>query len=207
MSLNIFINRFPYVSKTKVLLIYRRFFLSIYKNKLMVILTELNKILDNKLILEYGTMLGAVRCNSVLPHDYDLDFGFPLSDWSLKIREEFFLKGFTLRHEFIVDGVVFEESYGYKGIVVDIFYYEIEDQKIYTPVFRRVNDRWTLFQFSNRFNGFKSIPFEDTNMSIPVNFDSHLKSYYGADYIIPNAQWSGPNDAVSTQRLASYVKK
>lgn len=104
MSLNIFINRFPYVSKTKILLIYRRFFLSLYKNKLMLMLTELNSILDEKLILEYGTMLGAVRCNAVLPHDYDLDFGFPLSDWSLKIREEFEKKALLLGMSLLLMG-------------------------------------------------------------------------------------------------------
>lgn len=88
-----------------------------------------------------------------------------------------------------------------------MFYYVLEDQRIYTPVFRKVNESWTLFQFNNRFDGLKSVPFEETNMFIPVNFDSHLKSYYGPDYIVPNTQWSGPNDAVSTQRLASYVKR
>ena len=158
--------------------------------------------------LENGTLLGAVRNNKIIPHDYDVDLGLPQSQWSANIRNELQKLGFQFIREIAVDNIVYEESYKFNGITIDFFYCPIIDNIVYTPVFRPFkNMTWDesliekggfeLYLFKNPYNGVKEILFENKQWYIPKNASLHLVSYYGDNYIVPEKNWKGENAAVA----------
>lgn len=206
MSLNIFMKKFPFISKTKIIFIKRRYFLLKNKKELINKLDVINKKLNSSLVLEYGTLLGCIRDKAILLHDYDLDFGIDRTLWNKDIRKICQREGLLLRHEFKINKEIVEESYIYKGIVIDFFYYTISGGEILTPVFRKENKEWVLYNFKNDYKGLVLSIFENESFNIPVNFDKHLISYYGPNYLIPDKNWKGPNDAISTALVGELVK-
>ncbi len=162
--------------------------------------------------LEYGTLLGAVRNNKIIPHDYDVDLGLLQSQWSIGIRNELKKLGFQFIREIAVDGIVYEESYKFNGITIDFFYCSIIDNIVNTPVFRPFkNMTWDeslkqkggfeLYLFKNPYNGVQEILFENEYWNVPKNSNLHLISYYGNNYMIPEKNWKGENAAVAMDRV------
>ncbi|WP_273804029.1 LicD family protein [Providencia rettgeri] len=158
--------------------------------------------------LEYGTLLGAVRNNKIIPYDYDVDLSLLQSEWNIETRNELGKLGFQFIREIAVNEVVYEESYNYKGITVDLFYCSIEDNIVNTPVFRPFkNMTWNeslvqkggfeLYLFKNPYNGVQEILFENKQWYIPKNASLHLISYYGNNYMIPEKNWKGENAAIA----------
>ncbi|WIH27830.1 LicD family protein [Photobacterium damselae] len=188
--------------------------LFLYKNKRKC-LDDFNIIAEKLGVeywLEYGTMLGAIRNNKIIPHDFDFDFSINREQWSKNIRDTLSENGFELIQDICIDNKVIEEKYIYHGINVDIFYCVVKDGYIYTPVFRtadglswsesiKENGGVNLYEFKNQYTGLKNIVFEDVVRYIPIESNSHLVSYYGADFLIPNRKWDGNNSAQETKYI------
>ncbi|MDE1493761.1 LicD family protein [Xenorhabdus bovienii] len=211
-------NLFPFLLhiKNKFYTIKRRKLLSKCKDDLLDSLELLSKKININYWLEYGTMLGAVRENKIIAHDYDLDIGILESDWSFAIRNELKKLNIKLIREIKIDNKTIEETYLFKGILFDIFYCELDNNILKTPVFRPFSgSNWLesinmyggieLYYFDNNFTGFSQVQLENKNMKIPKNYHSHLCSYYGDNYMTPIPNWKGNNAAYSTNKLGIEI--
>ncbi|CDG86477.1 LicD family protein [Xenorhabdus bovienii] len=201
-----------YKIKNKFISFQKRRNLKNKKNELIEIIINFFNDNSYQYWLEYGTLLGAIRSNSILPHDNDIDFGMLKKEWSNEIRNQLKKLGFKLIREFKVNNLVYEESYNFKGVTVDIFYSDITNGNLITPVFRpfwgltwieslKIKGGVELYEFTNPYNGFKKITFENHEISIPVNSHEHLISYYNENYMIPIKNWQGKNSAKPTNKL------
>lgn len=206
-----FLRKIPILRKIKNFISLELKMRKIKKNKLHLInALELIKK-DNKYIfwLDYGTLLGAVRNGKIISYDYDIDISMNKESWSPELKHYLYEYGFVFIKEINVNNIIYEETYSFNGILIDIFYCEIDNDRIKTPVFRPFkNHDWPssisyfggveLYIFDNFYSGLKEINFEDKLFFIPNNFHEQLNSYYGNDYLIPIKNWNGKNAAKET---------
>ncbi|HBC5916937.1 TPA: LicD family protein, partial [Proteus mirabilis] len=166
---------------------------------------------DQKYIfwLDYGTLLGAVRNGEIISYDYDIDISMDQKSWTPELKYYLYKYGFVFIKGIHINNVIYEETYSYNGILIDIFYCEINNGRIKTPVFRPFkNHDWPssihyyggveLYTFNNSYSGLKEIKFEGKKFFIPNNFHEQLTSYYGSDYLVPIKNWNGKNAAKET---------
>ena len=107
------------------------------------LLQNLKESLDSKKILfwlDFGTLLGAYRDHDFIKHDLDLDIG---TFWenAEEVRNTLLDNGFKILKEFRVgkDGVGgLEQTYYYKGVTVDVFYFHKENSIMYCNSFSRI---------------------------------------------------------------------
>lgn len=88
---------------------------------------DLCKLLNERNIkfwLCYGTLLGYVRENGILKHDFDFDIGLWNDDYSKELESALESHGFKLMHQFksITDYPAFEQTYEKNGVSIDFFY-------------------------------------------------------------------------------------
>lgn len=156
----------------------------------------------------YGTLLGFVRDNAVLLHDYDFDFGIWKSDWSEKIEDILFSKGFCLVHQFESESIVydaFEQTYEKDGVSIDIFCHYKDHEKTWTHVFyREPEDEECLPKGVYRIRklDYPTAPLIQVNflgnlVYMPENAEIYLEEIYGKEWRIPdpNYDWhKGPKN-------------
>ena len=88
----------------------------LFKENGLLTFKELGKILNDNNIkywLCYGTLLGYVRENGLLKHDFDFDIGLWNDDYSKELESALESHGFKLMHQFksITDYPAFEQTY------------------------------------------------------------------------------------------------
>lgn len=168
------------------------------------------KELNKSYWLEFGTLLGAVREGSAIKHDTDIDMGMYLDEYNSSIPEVLSRYGFKKIHELRSRTVsdAFEETYEYKGIHVDIFYFIKDNDSIYCYDFMR-KDPFSRELTISKFGGLvvRRIPLTfiglgEVNLSghvfnIPEPIEQHLISHYGEDYLKPNPGWTSAKNAAS----------
>ena len=77
--------------------------------------------------VEFGTLLGAVRNKSFIPHDIDIDVAMMKDSYSAELEQRLTSKGFVKDHHFdrlIVQSgerTTSEHTFHYKGLAIDIF--------------------------------------------------------------------------------------
>ncbi|MBR6690025.1 MAG: LicD family protein [Bacilli bacterium] len=184
------------VSKKKVNATKRKF---IQKNGLDV-LANTQRILDELNILNYadfGTMLGIVREGRLLKHDLDMDVGvFATPIEKEKIRMTLEREGYVLWRKYVFSNRVVEESYRYKGIKLDINYYEVKNNKSTTWLFYRepgrkyTNHERNIVEMTySLITATKKVKVGDYKISIPTNARTLLKEKYGKNWRIPDTGW------------------
>jgi len=152
--------------------------------------------------LAYGTLLGAYRDKDFISHDIDIDIGVFFKDYSKDIDIILKKYGFIKKHSFLVDKGEFalEETYEYKGIGVDIFYFKIEENRLIGYGF--INGQglsWdkTIQQYGGLFvreltfpyQGLDKIEFLDNFYPVPKNPYNHLSSHYGERFMVKDSKW------------------
>ncbi len=120
-------------------------------------------------------------------------------DYCKSVIEEHLLKnGFKKVHEFIFNDVIAEQAYVFKGVKVDLFYYEHEEEKSYCFGFFRFPeikyaylDEFSVFKFIyKRIEATEYRIVSDLRLSVPKNPEDVLAEKYGFDWEIPNKSWT-----------------
>ena len=182
----------------------RRFYL-LNANSL---LKQIKSSLDNNncfFWLDFGTLLGAYREKDFIKHDLDLDIGAFYKDAKL-VRKSLLDNGFKILREYRVgdDGALgLEETYIYKNVTVDVFYFHVEDDVMYCNTFSPLKDKdanISLFQVKQitvPFTGFSPLIFKDLEFNAPKDVVKHLKAHYGENFMIPNANFDYKKEATN----------
>lgn len=172
------------------------------------LLIQLKHTLDSNQIffwLEFGTLLGAYREKDFIKHDLDLDIGV-FYESSNQLRNSLIKEGFKLIREFKVgnDGKLgLEETYLYKGVTVDVFYFHKSDNIIYCNSFSNFEDEYDdmslcqVKQITVPFTGFSILEFKGMNFNVPYDIPKHLSAHYGANFMIPNAKFNYKEEATN----------
>lgn len=152
--------------------------------------------------LDFGTLLGWYRQRDFISFDVDLDLGAYSSDYDKfqKIRKRLEEQGFVYSRKFEYDERVVEESYSYKGLNVDIVYYEERkeiDKNIYSYLIVYAMDMNKMpidikgYYESNYIKKLIKTEFKGIEVQVPENTEEYLSNYYGDNFMtpIPNFDW------------------
>jgi len=170
-----------------------------------VVLSDISHIfkeLNIQYWLEFGTLLGAIREKDLIKHDLDIDLGLFLKDYSEEIEEVFKKYGFIKVSQISIDNGVYglEESYESKGVIVDLFYFTIKENIMYSHGFINEEGKsWyktiiengglVVEEITFQYTGFIEIIFLKQKHPIPKDAEAHLKMHYGKNYMQPDPQW------------------
>lgn len=197
----------------------------IFLNNGRLLLSQVKLIFDELNIqywLEYGTLLGAIRDKNFIQHDYDIDIGLFLTDHSEDIEIVFKKYGFIKTKQYSIDNKLYglEESYKYKGIDIDLFYFTLCEDRMRSHVFKNEEGKsWNKTIIDNGglivnemtfpYTGFKKINFLDTEHFVPKEADRHLKSFYGEKYMVKDKSWNpytmAKNLKVLDDKIGVYI--
>jgi len=161
------------------------------------------KELNKTYFLVYGTLLGAYRDKDFISHDIDIDIGAFFHEYDSNIEKVLINYGFKKTHEFVVDNGKFarEETYIYKKIHIDIFYFKLERDKLVGYIFsNEPNLSWNatikkhggllVREEITNFYGIEELKFLGGKYCILKNPKAHLEYFYGKNFMIPDASWT-----------------
>lgn len=153
--------------------------------------------------LDYGTLLGAIREKDFIAHDLDLDFGMFYSKNQFKVKEALEKYNIKKVREFTLDGQTVEETYNYKGLYFDIFYYFSDEKIMWTYGFTYKNNKLTKENFKDKDvsrgfqgqkyfvnkRGLEKLEFKGQEFLVPEDPCGYLRENYGENYMTPVKEW------------------
>lgn len=178
--------------------------------------------INNKfqLICAYGTLLGIVRDNMLLPWDDDLDF-IILDDgtfsWS-SFDECMKKSGFWLYREIEQDNKIVEKSYKKKGVLCDVRLWDNykKDRTVYGDYFPIQGHAYRSGVFeeydmtvSNMIpiNRIIIKKFNDIDIMLPDNAEDILAEFYGENWKYPDPNYIPGGKKIRIERKITYHNK
>jgi len=153
--------------------------------------------------LEFGTLLGAYREKDFIVHDDDIDVGLFLNNDYIKIQKTLEKSGFKLIQQIEVDNCTYglEQTYVYKGVYIDLFYFTKKEEEIHCHVFKTLKDKtWEetimlnggviVQEHTFPYMGLKFMKFQGLLFNVPSNIEEHLSANYGDEFMIENSKWN-----------------
>ncbi|WP_446470087.1 LicD family protein [Xenorhabdus stockiae] len=168
--------------------------------------------------LDWGTLLGAVREKDFIKHDSDLDFGMYLSDFSDEIERSLINHGFKKLRKFEKndDIIALELTFSFKGVPVDIFFYQEKNEHMICHHFGKFEESKSnnnikegmCITFQNYCPTFEltTIFFQKRKFLIPKNTTEYLTNYYGKDFMVPVIETGYIPDKYSYTKPIGYGK-
>ncbi|MHC4690210.1 MAG: LicD family protein [Planctomycetota bacterium] len=151
-----------------------------YRKHAQDVMVEFYKYMSEYITLfpMFGTLLGIIRSDSLIPHDNDIDFGY------LKSEEDELIKALDNLHGkygFVIVRNQFNNLYSVAHDTVLIDLYEYEENG---PVFMQ-GHREFYNLYSHEVLPFKTITFHDTEMKCIQDPIAYFERYYGKDWRTP----------------------
>lgn len=173
------------------------------KNGLQM-LDAANKVFNQmhvQAFLTYGALLGAYRDKGFISYDPDIDLGVLADKLPEDLHEKMANAGFQLyRQNVLSDGQVFEETYVYEKLHLDVFYYFQEGDDYYSIIARK--HEFKEWKEANATDGFPCdrsyVPASDFELRdflglkvyMPVKTDEWLRAIYSDSYMTPIKNWN-----------------
>lgn len=196
----------PLVHKAKF--IYQNLF---FKTNGNAVLTKTHKILttnDKFFWLDFGTLLGVYRDGKLIGHDLDIDIAMFYKDYDLSLKKLLTDNGFVFVREITCEGDsdALEQTYRYKNVNLDIFYYHKDGDMAYCHLFPEdENNEMSCNEIHSASTSFKKTNFLGLEFNIPKNTDKRLEDTYGEDWKIPIKNWYTPRDALNAKAVEGKV--
>lgn len=162
-----------------------------------------------KAFLTYGALLGAYRDHGFISYDPDIDLGILADDVPENIHQVMAKAGFQPYRQVVMAGTeqVVEETYIYKNLHLDIFYYIQEGQDLYSVIQRKHETKeWKEANATDGFPcdrsyvpacEFERREFLGLQIWMPVDTDGWLRAIYSDSYMTPIKNWNAKNGYIT----------
>lgn len=158
--------------------------------------------------LSDGTLLGAIRENDFIAHDYDIDVGVLASSFDPKavhaLIDEY---GFTLSQTWGVPEDGFSLSVERDNIRLDIFFYYPRDAGLYYSYYARL----TMTKAKRYDCIYPEVTcikrvFLGHKFWVPKDAEKHLETQYGPDWRVPVPTWNWITDPYNKKFTGIVVR-
>lgn len=151
--------------------------------------------------LTFGVLLGAYRDHGFISYDPDIDLGILADQVPNNLHQIMEDAGFRLRCQNVLaeSGTIMEESYAYKQIHLDIFYYYKDGKDFYCYIPRKHETKeWKEANATDGFPCDRSyVPacemerreFLGLQIWMPKDTDGWLRAIYSDSYMTPIKNW------------------
>lgn len=162
-----------------------------------------------KAFLTYGALLGAYRDHGFISYDPDIDLGILADDVPENIHQVMAKAGFQPYRQVVMAGTeqVVEETYIYKNLHLDIFYYIQEGQDLYSVIQRKHETKeWKEANATDGFPcdrsyvpacEFERREFLGLQIWMPVDTDGWLRAIYSDSYMTPIKNWNAKDGYIT----------
>lgn len=152
--------------------------------------------------LTYGALLGAYRDHGFISYDPDIDLGVLADEVPSDVHERMRKAGFHLYKQGYIKetGTIIEETYIYKKLHLDIFYYFPEGNDLYSVIGRQHESKdWKEANLTDGFpcdrsyvpmTDFERREFLGLKVYMPVKTHEWLTDIYSGSYMTPIKNWS-----------------
>ncbi len=169
--------------------------------KMLTVAYQVFDELQIKVFLTFGTLLGAYRDHGFISYDPDIDLGLLASDIPTNLHEKMAEAGFRLDRQNIIAGTgqVCMETYIYKKLHLDIFFYFQEGADYYSIVPRKHETKeWKEANATDGFpcvrgyvpiSDFEKRDFLGIQVYMPVKTHEWLCDIFSDSYMTPIKNW------------------
>lgn len=152
--------------------------------------------------LTYGALLGAYRNHGFISYDPDIDLGIIELQNSDLLHNTMEKAGFHLQRQIIMaeTNKVVEETYIYRKLHLDLFYYIQEGNDLYSVIqHKHESKEWKEANATDGFpcersyvpmSNFERKEFLGLQIYMPVKTDEWLRAMYSDSYMTPIKNWN-----------------